>query len=94
MKTSFLKNAFPFAVAVLGITGAFVTTSMQRAEKMAANETGWTLKPGPGNQCDDIPVNCGDYSDQVCRVNGETGDQAFGKDELNRCVRILYQPEP
>ncbi|WP_433811452.1 hypothetical protein [Flavobacterium johnsoniae] len=91
MKTIFFKNAVPFAVAVLGISGAFVTTSMQSSSKALIDEPGYTLNSA--NMCDE-EVSCGTHSNQICRLNGETGPQAFGKNAAGNCNRVLYQPEP
>ena len=89
MKTQFLNKMIPFAVVVMGITGAFLTTSMQSDSNSAAPRTGYIN--GPQGPCS-APVNCSDITGPVCRANGATGAQAFGKDSQNNCVELLYRP--
>jgi len=84
MKTTFLKSTMPFAlVAVMGISGAFLTTSMQSASK-AAPKTGYINSAQlPCN----VPVSCDTTPRaQICQSNGQ---QAFGKD--NNCQEVLYR---
>jgi len=91
MKTQFLKNAVPFAVLALGLSGAFVTTSMQKASA-AAPEPGYQLDAF--GDCSNIEANCDTQeNDFVCRINGTTGAQAWGKDSNGDCVVKLYRPE-
>lgn len=88
MKTLFLKNIAPFAVIAMGISGAFLTTSMQTAPKKAL-PTGYTLNAQ--NKCN-IAVDCIDVSpNPVCRQGG-TGPQAFGLSG-GSCAVTLYQEE-
>jgi hypothetical protein len=89
MKTQFLNKMIPFAVVVMGITGAFLTTSMQSDSNSAAPRTGYIN--GPQGACS-VQVNCSDVPNAVCRANGATGAQAFGKDSQNNCVELLYRP--
>lgn len=91
MKTQFLKNAVPFGVIALALSGAFATTSMQKAS---------AVFPQPGFQldamgnCSDTPVSCDTQdNDIVCRVNDLTGPQAWGKNTSGECVIKLYRPE-
>ncbi|MDR7371068.1 hypothetical protein [Flavobacterium aquidurense] len=88
MKTLILKNIAPFAVIVMGVSGAFLTTSMQSAPKS-------TLPNGyifSGNKCN-VEVNCSNIStNPVCRQGGDTGPQAFGKDGEDNCNVELYKP--
>lgn len=92
MKTEFLKNVIPFAVLTLGISGAFVTTSMQKAPKNFILEDGYSLNPQGG--CSDTKTSCDTQeTDQVCRIGGLTGAQAFGKNEDDQCVVKLWRPE-
>ena len=88
MKTLFLKNMMPFAVIALGISGAFVTTSMQSAKSLAP-KIGFTLNAQ--GACN-VQVNCSDIPAQVCRLSGATGPQAFGKDAQGNCTQVLYRP--
>lgn len=89
MKTHFLNKMIPFAVVVMGITGAFLTTSMQSDSNRAALIPGYIN--GPKGACS-VEVNCSDVPNAVCRANGATGAQAFGKDSQNNCVQLLYRP--
>ncbi len=85
MKTTFLKSMMPFAVvAILGISGAFLTTSMQNASKEAATKQGYI--DGPQGPCS-VPVSCNTTPNPICQANGV---QAFGKD--NNCSEVLYRP--
>lgn len=85
MKTTFFKTIMPFAVvAILGISGAFLTTSMQSDASAAAPKTGYI--DGPQGPCS-VPVSCNTTPNPICQVNGV---QAFGK--LNNCTEILYRP--
>lgn len=90
MKTTFLKSIVPFAVvAIMGISGAFLTTSMQSDSKTLAPLVGYVN--GPQGPCDS-PVECSDIPNQVCRANDTTGPQAFAKDEQGNCTVIAYRP--
>lgn len=84
MKTTFLKSTMPFAlVAIMGISGAFLTTSMQSASKAPA--LGYINSP---TKVCDIPVGCSDTpSPFVCEANGQ---QAFGK--ANNCQQLRWRP--
>jgi hypothetical protein len=89
MKTTFLKSIVPFAVvAIMGISGAFLTTSMQSDSTNAAPVTGYVN--GPSGPCS-VPVDCSDIPNQVCRANDTTGPQAFGKDDEDNCTVIAYR---
>jgi hypothetical protein len=90
MKTTFLKSIVPFAVvAIMGISGAFLTTSMQSDSTTAAPLTGYVN--GSEGPCS-VPVDCSEAPGQVCRANGTTGPQAFAKDAENNCTQIVYRP--
>lgn len=89
MKTTFLKKVMPLAVIAMGISGAFLTTSMQSDSISAAPITGYVS--GPEGPCS-VPVDCSDVFNQVCRANVTTGPQAFGKDDENNCTEIVYRP--
>ena len=90
MKTIFLKKVFPFAVVlVTGVSGAFLTTSMQSSKH--------SLKPpvigyadGPSGPCT-IPVQCQDVkTSEFCRVNYPNGAQAKNPED---CAEVLWRPE-
>ncbi|WP_294958303.1 hypothetical protein [uncultured Flavobacterium sp.] len=85
MKKTFLKSTMPFAVAaVLGISGAFFTTSMQSASKLAPRDGYINSLSGV---CD-VQVQCSDNSNNpICKANGQ---DAFGKE--NNCAETLYMP--
>ena len=82
----------PFAVMALGISGAFVTTSMQNASKAAAPKIGYSLNAN--GSCSNIAQSCETTPKAfVCYIGGGTsGAQAFGKDAQGNCVQTLYRP--
>lgn|GEM_PF-6460300 len=84
MKTN-LKNSIPFvAAAVLGVSGAFLTTSMQSAPSKAAPRMGYISVNAP---CDTPVKECSDDSDfPICTANGQ---QLHG--ENLGCTEILYE---
>ena len=85
MKTTFFKTIMPFAVvAILGISGAFLTTSRQSDAGVAVLKTGYI--DGSQGPCS-VPVSCNTTPNQICQANGV---QAFGK--MNNCTEILYRP--
>ena len=87
MKTKFFKITPLALAAVLGLSGAFMTTSMQSASKVDSYKQGWIdsdTKP-----CD-VPVDCNtDPSGSLCQADNQ---QAFGKD--NNCTETLYRHIP
>ncbi|NWL02539.1 hypothetical protein DM790_17080 [Flavobacterium collinsii] len=86
MKTNFFKTT-PFAlVAVLGLSGAFLTTSMQSAPKDDAYRMGWI--DGDIEPCS-VPVDCSTDDGPLCQADGQ---QAFGKD--NNCTETLRKYNP
>ncbi|MBK0368253.1 hypothetical protein [Flavobacterium agrisoli] len=87
MKTTFLKPTLSFAAAaVMGISGAFLTTSMQNASKAAPRDGYINSLTGV---CD-VPVECSnDATQPICQANGQ---QAFGKG--NNCAEVLHMPSP
>lgn len=91
MKTMFFKNMIPVAVVAMGISGAFFTTSMQSASKVVAPKIGYILNAqGACNiqvDCNTTPRN------QICRLNGDSGPQAFGKNLQGNCNEVLYRPQ-
>ncbi|KVV16224.1 DUF6520 family protein [Flavobacterium sp. TAB 87] len=84
MKTLILKNLVPFAVIVMGISGAFVTTSMQSNSEINAPRTGYILDEN--DDCD-VQINCSDTPGAICTSAGE---QAFGKNAQGNCNVVLY----
>ncbi|MBF4491493.1 hypothetical protein IR010_03000 [Flavobacterium sp. MR2016-29] len=90
MKTVFFKNVMPFAVAALGLLGAFATTSMQSAAKSKPFLTAYTLNSS--GDCN-IPVACGETPGKVCRLNGDTGPQAYSLDSQGDCTQIAFKPQ-
>lgn len=92
MRTIILKKMMPLAVFVLGVSGAFLTTSMRSAEKAQNNLIGY--RNTPQNPCS-VEVNCGDDTSAVCRVSYlPLGEQVFGKDQESdtTCPEIRYKP--
>jgi hypothetical protein len=90
MKKLILKHMTPFAVAILGISGAFFTTSMKGLPDSALPRVGYTLNAA-GNcdvavECDTNPIN------PICRLNGDSGPQAFAKNAAGKCNQIVYRP--
>lgn len=94
MKMLFFKNVMPMVVITLGITGAFVTTSMQSAAKVAGPQTGY--QPNASGGCSNISAQCDNVQKTyLCRIGGGTsGVQAFGKDPIdNSCSVTLWRPQ-
>ncbi|MCV9932869.1 hypothetical protein OIU80_11290 [Flavobacterium sp. LS1R47] len=91
MKTLFLKNMMPFAVIVMGVSGAFVTTSMQSVSEAKAPAVGYIANSQ--NQCLNIPVACDDTPRPfLCRLNGVSGAVAYEQEDGGNCVQPLYRP--
>ncbi|MGN7811754.1 hypothetical protein [Flavobacterium sp. 22076] len=87
MKTQIFKNMMPFAVAALGIIGAFTTTSMQRAEKEMVLVNAYN----PSN-CQDIVKQCDNQERTfICSFSG---NQLYGKDNNGNCTETLWQEQP
>lgn len=84
MKATFFKSTMPFAAAVvIGLSGAFLTTSMQSVSK-AAPRDGYI--EGLSGKCS-VKVECTDNDTPICQANGQ---QAFG-DNAN-CDEVLHMP--
>ena len=84
MKTNFFKNTLPFAAAaVLGISGAFFSTSMQRADK-AVPRTGYISVSAP---CDTPVKQCNTDPNPLCTANGQ---QLVGSNF--NCNEVLFEP--
>jgi hypothetical protein len=85
MKTTFLKSTIPFAaVAIMGISGAFFTTSMQ-SDKAFTPKQGFIA--GPQGPCS-VSVSCDTRPGPICLASGV---QAFGK--ANNCTEVLSMPQ-
>lgn len=88
-----LKKTVPVVVAVLGITGAFVTTSMQNTSKKSASARIGYIVNAQG-KCTDVSVICSDLpSPFLCRLGITSGPIAYDKDAQNNCVQPLYRAE-
>jgi hypothetical protein len=91
MKTLFLKNMMPIAVVALGLSGAFVTTSMQSVSKAeTAPKVGYVRIPNT-MKCSDVSVNCNTTPTPfLCQLGANI---AYDKDPAtNNCVQPLYRP--
>lgn len=85
MKSTFLKSTFSFAiVALIGISGAFLTSAMQSASKTVPLIGYINNAQAPCN----VPVSCSNNISFICQANGQ---QAFGKN--NNCQEVLYRPQ-
>ncbi|SHG38242.1 DUF6520 family protein [Flavobacterium defluvii] len=91
MKTLNLSKFLPIAVAVLGIGGAFATTSMQSVSKEIP-ENGFTRTSN--NKCTDVQVECDDFPvPEMCRISyAPAGAIAYKKVGNNDCLQPLYRP--
>ncbi|PIF34526.1 hypothetical protein CLU81_5181 [Flavobacterium sp. 9] len=89
MKTLFLKKVAPVAVIAFGIAGAFATMSMQNASKGNPPKIGYVMNAQ--GACN-IPTDCSTDGNQLCRLNGASGPQAFGKNPQGNCSEVLYRP--
>lgn len=79
----------PFMVVLIaGVSGAFLTTSMQKASLVKAPKLGYIN--GPNGPCS-VPVQCNTTPGEVCRVSyNPNGAQA--KDKDSNCAEILFRP--
>jgi len=94
MKTLFLKNMMPIAVVALGISGAFVTTSMQSVSKAETQpKFGYVRNPN-SIKCSPVSVNCETIpSPNLCQVAVTSGPVAYDRNpSTNDCVNPLYRP--
>lgn len=91
MKPIILKRKMPIAVCVLGILGAFATTSMQSTAKEDTLVYGYA--PIPGNPCG-LQVDCSDEIGTACHVDDNSAKpQAFGMDSETTCAQQLSRPD-
>jgi hypothetical protein len=90
MKTIFSKKAVPFVVVLgLGISGAFLTTSMQNAKSAPIPKIGYV--DGPDGPCT-VPVRCNTDLNVVCRASYAPPGQ-IAKDKFDGdCTEVLYRP--
>ncbi|SHM04910.1 DUF6520 family protein [Flavobacterium saccharophilum] len=91
MKKS-LKNILPITIIAFGISGAFISTAMEKgtAKITALPLIGYPVSPD--GKCTDIAVNCNDLGTALCRVSGLSGPVAYQKDAQNNCLQPLYRP--
>lgn len=83
MKTNFFKSTLSFAAAaILGISGAFFTTSMQSA-KTAIPIDGYI---SVNDACDTYVKECSNENTPLCTANGQ---QLF--DQFT-CSQALHEP--
>ena len=92
MKAIVLKKMMPIGVFVLGISGAFFTTSMQSAAKAQDVIPILGFVPSEDEPCD-TPVACDTNAGQLCRLFGTTGPQAKAMDSPTTCNRVVYRPQ-
>lgn len=94
MKTLFLKNMMPIAVVAFGISGAFVTTSMQSVSKTETAPKIGYLRNANNSKCSEVSVNCNTTpSAFLCQAGGTSGPVAYDKDiPTNNCMQALYRP--
>lgn len=91
MKLINLKKMMPLAVFVLGILGAFATTSMQ-SSTIADDAPILGYVESPEDPCG-TPVACNTSGNQACHVaNDEDLPQAFAKDSPTSCAIEVYRP--
>lgn len=91
MKPIILKKVMPIAVFVLGILGAFATTSMQSSETETIPVLGYVSIPG--NPCS-VEVQCDTEGDEVCRQFYPSGPEAkaLDPDSETTCAQQLRRP--
>jgi hypothetical protein len=92
MKTIILKNMLPIVIAVLGISGAFVTTAMQKSASKTTTGPVIGYLVNPVGKCMDVVVTCSDFGPSLCRLGVTSGPVAYQKDEQNNCIQALYRP--
>lgn len=90
MKKLFLKDSIPIVVITLGITGAFVITSVQSVPGDKSLVIGYLVDAQ--GLCRDVPIECGTLSPYLCRLYGTTSPIAYEKDDNGTCVMPLYRP--
>lgn len=86
-----LKKMMPIAVFVLGISGAFLTTSMQSDAKVDDDPIlGYVTVLGAPKPCSVI-VQCSEDEGPLCRRSGTTGAQAKAMGPTT-CDIEVYRP--
>lgn len=90
---NFLKKVtMPLAVAVLGIGGAFTTTSMS-SSKTLAHVAGYQFVSA-SNPCDEVKMCQTDNSGILCRVNDTAPNSPLLKGKSQgapTCAQTLYR---
>ena len=91
MKLINFKKVLPIAIFVLGILGAFATTSMQSVKAEMAPVPGYVATPD--DPCG-IQVECSDQVGQLCRLFYPDGPQAKALDDDSEtsCSQEIYRP--
>lgn len=91
MKTIFLKRSLPFAaVLLLGVSGAFLTTSMQSSKTDAIPKLGYI--DGPNGPCS-VAVECNTDPGPFCRANYSPDSPEIARDRDTDCETVLYRPQ-
>lgn len=80
------------AVFVLGISGAFLTTSMQSDTNVEELIPILGFIPSATKPCD-TPVSCNTVPTQVCKLFDTSGPQAKAMDSPTTCNRVVYRPQ-
>lgn len=96
MKREFFKRVgMPIAVAVLGIGGAFVSTSMSSGSKTVAQKMGHRIVAGQ-SPCELTQQTCQtENNGTLCRVDytNPSSPQLWGKitPSASNCPEVLYR---
>lgn len=89
MKSGIFKRIMgPLAVMVLGIAGAFTTTSMSSTKALTA-EQGYIFV-SPVDRCHES-IMCDTQEGDLCKLSDGT-TQVWGKDTPSTCIKKLYKP--
>lgn len=92
MKTLILKNVLPAAVVALAVSGAFATTSMQKAPEKNDVALKWGYFANPNGTCSPNRIQCSDrQKEELCRMGDTSGQIAYEKNAENNCVQPLYR---
>lgn len=93
MNRDFLKKVtMPLAIAVLGIGGAFTTTSMN-SSKSLAHVAGYQFISA-SNPCNEVKMCQTDNNGILCRVNDEVPTSPLLKGKVQgapTCAQTLYR---
>lgn len=88
MKTLFFKNMIPAAVIAIGISGAFVTTSMQSVSESSAFRVAYILNED--EECEQVDVPCNATEGTICK-HSASNQTAFDKNAAGNCEVNLYK---